>query len=229
VGLEDHLRFFFSRSDGAPTLNSSSLPPLILTLDPLLFNSGFETNVSFFAYIPRHGDFVVYDQYIHASVHNGMKISRAKSISFKHNSVNDLEIVLLGLKGDLPGLIDGNSWVFIAVESLYSMDGTLLPLTDIIRLAELAFPSNNAYIFVDEAQSTGVYGSRGRGLVNLLDLEDHVFARLHTFGKALAGNGGQLVCSNTHKTNPVLKYEIAVLLVTRKGISTKGNTERGIK
>ena len=191
VGLEDRLRIFFSPPDGAPTRRSS--PPPFPNLDALLFNSGFDANVGFFACVPQHGDFIVYDEYIHASVHDGMRMSRAQSIPFKHNSVSDLETVFLRLKTDRPGLADGVSSVFIAVETLYSMDGTTSPLADIIRLAESAFPSNNAYVSVDEAHSTGIYGAGGRGLVNLLGLEDRVFARLHTFGKALAGTGGQSI------------------------------------
>lgn len=209
VELEDRLRAFFNRSDAVPKPRSPSSP--ILTLDALLFNSGFDANVGFFACVPQHGDFIVYDEYIHASVHDGMKMSRAESIPFKHNSIQDLESVFFRLKSDRPGLADGNSSVFIAVESLYSMDGTVSPLTDIVRLAESAFPNNNAYVSVDEAHSTGIYGSRGRGLVSLLGIEDRVFARLHTFGKALAGTGGESVRSDTIK--PALKHEVAVLLI----------------
>jgi 8-amino-7-oxononanoate synthase len=205
VSLERRLRTFFNPSDGAP----SESPPR----EALLFNSGFDANVGFFACVPQHRDFIVYDEYIHASVHDGMRMSRAKSIPFKHNSITDLETVLLRLKIDCLGLVDGISSVFIAVESLYSMDGTISPLTDIIQLAESAFPSNNAYVFVDEAHSTGIYGSCGRGLVNLLGIENQVFARLHTFGKALAGTGGQSARSDHIPQNPTLKHEIAVLLV----------------
>lgn len=200
VELEDRLRSFFTRSDGAPTS-----PPIPLPLEALLFNSGFDANVGFFACVPQPGDFVVYDEYIHASVHDGMKMSRARCFPFKHNSLSDLQKVFFRLKTDCLGLADGISSVFIAVESLYSMDGTISPLTDIIQLAESAFPSNNAYVFVDEAHSTGIYGSCGRGLVNLLGLENQVFARLHTFGKALAATGGQSLSAPAFDTRkPVL-------------------------
>ena len=208
VDLEDRLRIFFNQPDVALTQGRSSpIPPL----DALLFNSGFDANVGFFACVPQPGDFIVYDAYIHASVHDGMKISRARSIHFKHNSIKDLERVLLGLKNERPELSDGNGSVFIAVEGLYSMDGTISPLADIIQLAESAFPSNNVYVFVDEAHSTGIYGPCGRGLVNLLGLQDRVFARLHTFGKALAGTGGEFYRARTVKS--VLKHSIAVLLI----------------
>ena len=140
-----------------------------------------------------------FDEHIHASVHDRIKISRARSIPFKHNSVEDLEKVLLSLKAERPDLSDGNGSIFIAVESLYSMDGTISPLPDIIQVAESAFPNNNAYVSVDEAHSTGIYGPSGGGIVSMLGLQDRVFARLHTFGKALAGTGGKFGCFDTTK------------------------------
>ena len=70
------------------------------------------------------------------------------------------------------------------------MDGTLAPLTQMVELMETMFPEGNGYIVVDEAHATGVYGPSGRGLVAELGLERRVLARLHTFGKALAGSGG---------------------------------------
>ena len=183
VDLEHRLRVFFDPSGST-------------ALDALLFNSGFDANVGFFACVPQPGDFIVYDEYIHASVHDGMKISRARGVPFKHNSVEDLEKILGGLKTERPELSEGSGSVFIAVESLYSMDGTLSPLDDIVRAAESAFPRANAYVSVDEAHSTGVYGLNGRGLVDMLGLQARVFARLHTFGKALAGTGGELDLSD---------------------------------
>lgn len=203
--LEDRLRVFFSRTDAAPQSGLSS--PTTLALDALLFNSGFDANVGFFACVPQPGDFIVYDEHVHASVHDGMRMSRARRIPFKHNSVGDLEKILLGLQNERPGLVAGNGSVFIAVESLYSMDGTVSPLADIIQIAESVFPSNNAYVSVDEAHSTGIYGPDGRGLVNLLGLQHRVFARLHTFGKALAGTGGELVHLDT-ASDTALKHRI---------------------
>jgi 7-keto-8-aminopelargonate synthetase-like enzyme len=79
------------------------------------------------------------------------------------------------------------------VESLYSMDGTFAPLLEIIEMMEEIFPLGNAYLVVDEAHSTGIYGPEGRGRVALLGLEDKVLARLVTFGKALAATGGAFI------------------------------------
>lgn len=156
----------------------------------LLVNSGFDANVGIFSCLPQPGDIVVYDKLIHASVHDGMKASRAgKAIPFAHNSVPDLKRVLEKIALSSSGKAPSN--VFIAVESVYSMDGDLAPLTEIVELVEKLFPAKNAYMIVDEAHATGIYGEKGRGRVCELGIENKVFIRLHTFGKALACNGGK--------------------------------------
>ena len=160
----------------------------------LLFNSGFEANVGFFSAVPQSGDVVLYDAHVHASVHDGMRLSRLSPdslLSFPHNSVPDLRILLSKLLEDREGLRKGKTNVFIAVESLYSMDGTIAPLTQIVECVEEMLPLGNGYVVVDEAHATGIYGPKGRGLVVELGLEKRVFARLHTFGKALAASGGE--------------------------------------
>ncbi|KAF9818791.1 hypothetical protein IEO21_02571 [Rhodonia placenta] len=162
----------------------------------LLFNSGFDANVGLFSSVPQPGDALVFDEHIHASVHDGMRGSRvapALQRPFAHNSVEALRDVLLQLLQENPGFRTGKSSVFLAVETLYSMDGTIVPLTEMVETMEELFPRGNGYVIVDEAHATGVYGPQGRGLVALLSLERRVFARLHTFGKALAGTGAVLL------------------------------------
>lgn len=162
----------------------------------LLFNSGFDANSGFFACVPQKGDIVLYDAFIHASVHDGMKLSRAsKCLPFQHNCISDLSRLLNELKDADELIRAGSRNVFIAVESIYSMDGDLAPLKEIVNLVETALPFKNGHIIVDEAHSTGVLGPCGRGLVCELGLEHHIFARLHTFGKALACTGAILLCS----------------------------------
>lgn len=146
----------------------------------LLFNSGFDANVAFFQTVPQPGDLVLYDALIHASVHDGLRGGRATSRSFRHNDVRDL-------KAQLSTAPVGAS-IFVAVESLYSMDGDLAPLTAIVNA--LAPLGTRAHLVVDEAHATGVFG---RGLVVQAGLEHRVFARLITFGKALACTGGALL------------------------------------
>jgi 8-amino-7-oxononanoate synthase len=153
----------------------------------LLFNSGFDANTGFFSCVPQRGDVIVYDELVHASVHDGMRLSRAaETISFQHNSVADLRRILKDVC--LPKF---RNHVFVAVESIYSMDGDVSPLREIVEAVEDVMGKDASHIIVDEAHSTGVLGPQGRGLVCDLNLENRVFARLHTFGKALASNGGE--------------------------------------
>lgn len=178
----------------------------------LLYNSGLDANVGFFSCVPQPGDYVVIDEYIHASVHDGVRGSRAKDaqFSFEHNSLSALGELLLRLLRESSGLRSGDSNVFVAVESIYSMDGTIAPLTQIVELLESLFPRGNGHLVVDEAHATGVYGPQGRGMVAKLGLERRVLARLHTFGKALAGSGGMKHATISSKA--VTHHQVAVIL-----------------
>lgn len=182
--LETRLQNFFNEGKGG--------------LEAIVFNSGQDANVGFFSCVPQRGDFIVYDFHVHASIHDGMRASRARSFSFAHNSAQDLQKVLARLKDDQPELATGGASLFIALESIYSMDGSVVPLIQVVDMVDSMFPSKNAYIMVDEAHSTGLYGPQGRGLVSMLGLQDRMFARLHTFSKALSAAGGELSpCTRT--------------------------------
>ena len=157
----------------------------------LLFNSGYDANSGFFACVPQRGDVVVYDEFVHASVREGVRLSRCgKSVQFGHNCVEGLQEVLVECAMSDGAVREGKKNVFVAVESVYSMDGDLAPLTEFVKCLEEVLPMGNGYLVVDEAHATGVLGPRGRGRVCELGLESKVFARLHTFGKALACSGG---------------------------------------
>lgn len=159
----------------------------------LLFNSGFDANVGVFSCIPQQGDVIVYDELIHASTHEGMRLSRASiKLQFQHNSVDDLEEVLNNLVKNNPEFAKASHNVFIAVETLYSMDGDTAPLVGIVRLMHRMFPQKNAYLIVDEAHATGVFGPNGAGVVQESGVQDEVFIRTHTFGKSLASQGGMI-------------------------------------
>lgn len=172
----------------------------------LLFNSGFDANAGLFSCAPQPGDVVVYDELIHASVHDGMKLGRARRIPFAHNTVNgesstsqdgkaagSLGSVLAQLCAGAEGepFRSGNKNIFVAVEGVYSMDGDVAPLQEIVACVRHHLPKNNGHIIVDEAHSTGIIGQRGRGLVCHLGLEDQIWARVHTFGKAMGCAGGK--------------------------------------
>lgn len=141
----------------------------------LIFNSGYDANLGLFSAIPQRGDTVLYDELIHASVRDGIRLGFAKSQSFKHNSLKDLERKIQNSKGI----------VYIAVESVYSMDGDFAPLQELTEISA----KYHSRLIVDEAHATGVFGNRGEGRVVVLNLESKVFARVHTFGKALGAHG----------------------------------------
>jgi 8-amino-7-oxononanoate synthase len=141
----------------------------------LIYNSGYDANVGLFSAVARKGHTVLYDELIHASVHDGLKLSPANKLSFKHNDIIDLEEKLKSLTGI----------IYIAVESVYSMDGESAALKEIADLCE----RYNANLIVDEAHATGITANDGKGKVQELGIENKVFARVHTFGKALGCHG----------------------------------------
>jgi len=147
----------------------------------LLFNSGYDANVGLFSCVAGENDTIISDELIHASVIDGCRLSRATRYKFLHNDIANLEEQLKRARGN----------IFIAVESVYSMDGDMAPINDIIELSE----KYNANVIVDEAHATGVFGVQGRGLVNAAGLEDRIFARVHTFGKALGCHGATVIGS----------------------------------
>ncbi|MBK7109969.1 MAG: pyridoxal phosphate-dependent aminotransferase family protein [Chitinophagales bacterium] len=145
----------------------------------LFFNSGYEANVGLISTVCRRGDLIVYDALCHASLREGIQLSNAKSVSFTHNDLQLLEKQLQA---------EGNQ-KFIITESVFSMDGDMCPLPQIVALAK----KYNANIILDEAHGTGVIGEKGEGLAQSLILHNAIFARVHTFGKAIGFNGAVIL------------------------------------
>nr|XP_018263104.1 8-amino-7-oxononanoate synthase [Kwoniella dejecticola CBS 10117]OBR85262.1 8-amino-7-oxononanoate synthase [Kwoniella dejecticola CBS 10117] len=166
----------------------------------LLFNSGWDANVSFFATVPQPNDWVIYDELVHASVHSGVRASRIpieRRLPFNHNDPAHLEKVLKRMQNTASTSKD-TSTVFVALESLYSMDGDFSPLPTLLDILENYIPRRRLCVVLDEAHSTGVYGQQGRGITYALGEEGgRVDVRLMTFGKAVGCSGAVLLCSPT--------------------------------
>lgn len=145
----------------------------------LFMPTGFAANQALYAALPRPGDFICYDKLIHASVHDGIRLSRAESHRFAHNDPNHCEQLIAKYRAD-----GGTGQVWIGIESLYSMDGDFAPLDDFLALAR----NSEAVLIVDEAHSSGIYGPNGEGLLPRAAHDENVIA-LHTFGKALGCEG----------------------------------------
>lgn len=141
----------------------------------LIFNSGYTANVGVFSSVAVRGDTILYDELAHASIKDGARLSLASRFAFRHNDLHDLETKLKKATGK----------IFIAVESIYSMDGDECPLVELAALAD----RYNAFVILDEAHSTGVRGKGGSGLAVELGIHDRIAIRIYTFGKAMGIHG----------------------------------------
>ncbi|RKS94677.1 8-amino-7-oxononanoate synthase [Flavobacterium limicola] len=148
----------------------------------LIFNSGYDANVGFFSAVPQKGDLILYDELCHASIRDGVQLSNAKAYKFNHNDPEDLEKLILR---------NPNTIIYIVTESVFSMDGDCPNLEELVSVSS----KHNCYLVVDEAHALGVFGSSGEGFVQMLGLQDHVFARIMTFGKGLGCHGAAILGS----------------------------------
>ena len=149
----------------------------------LFMPTGFAANTTLFATLPQTGDLIVHDALIHASTHEGLRLTRAETRSAVHNDAGAFDDAIADWRAK-----GGTGQVWVAVESLYSMDGDFAPLADLADIAG----RQDAVLVVDEAHATGVFGPGGRGLSAQLGARDNLIT-LHTCGKAL-GCEGALLC-----------------------------------
>jgi 8-amino-7-oxononanoate synthase len=141
------------------------------------FPSGYAANIGLLSSVVTRDDTVFSDAANHASLIDGIRLSRAKKVVFPHGDLNFLKDVLQRDTSAGKRLI--------VLESIFSMEGDHAPIADLIELCERF----DAYLVVDEAHSTGVEGSEGRGLIHAFGRSERVLATVHTCGKALASMG----------------------------------------
>lgn len=185
----------------------------------LLFNSGWDANVSFFSAIPQQGDWIVYDELVHASVHDGMRAARVgagRTATFAHNDPAALGQVLRSINSQHASSSrdKGNGTVFLALESLYSMDGDFARLTELLDTMDQHVPRERQCIVLDEAHTTGIVGKQGRGFAH--SLAEHqggvgrtrasgrVTVRLMTFGKGVGCSGGTSLLLSIRPDHPLI-------------------------
>ncbi len=145
----------------------------------LYFGGGYIANFAVLTTLPQKGDLLVLDALAHASMHEGAEAGRAHYVLAAHNDVNAFDDAIKKWRNG-----SGLGRVWIAVESLYSMDGDCAPLADLVHLAD----RHDAFIYVDEAHATGVHGLGGRGFTAAFEGRENILA-LHTCGKALGASG----------------------------------------
>lgn len=151
----------------------------------LFVGGGFQGNHAVFSALPMQGDLVLYDALIHASAHDGMRLGRSETRPFAHNDVAAAEAEIQSWRAG-----GGTGRVWLAVESLYSMEGDLAPLDQFSALAR----RHDAILVVDEAHATGLFGPMGAGRA-LAHPHDPNLLTLHTCGKGL-GAVGALICGD---------------------------------
>jgi 8-amino-7-oxononanoate synthase len=159
----------------------------------LFFGSGYEANTGLISSIGQEGHIILCDKLIHASLIDGLRLSKAEKRIFKHNDLADLEKILKQYPIETP------KWV--VVESVYSMDGDQAPLEGLIKL-------KNEYHFeliVDEAHAGGIYGPQGEGMCVEKNIHDQIYARVITFGKAW-GYSGAIVLGNQTLRNFLINF-----------------------
>ncbi|MCK0146281.1 8-amino-7-oxononanoate synthase [Arenibacter sp. F26102] len=157
----------------------------------LIFNSGYDANIGFFSAVPQRTDVVFYDELSHASIRDGIGLGRAQSFKFKHNSVEDLSRQIDRVR---EGKLDSD--IYVVTESVFSMDGDSPDLEAFVALCQ----TKGAYLVIDEAHAVGVFGRKGEGLIYELGLQDKVFARIVTFGKAMGCHGAAILGSDALKS-----------------------------
>lgn len=191
--VNEAIDLFGTGIGGPPLLNGHTslhakleeqLARLKKTQDALLFSSGYNANVGLLTAILNKNDIVLYDEFSHASFVDGLNMSKAKSLSFSHNNVDELEKLLMENKGRLGD-------IYVAVEGVYSMDGDLAPLDIIAPLCK----KYNAILIVDDAHGTGVMGAYGKGTAEYFGVEDLVDITVGTFSKAFGVVGGFVAAS----------------------------------
>src|ERR1700741_466042 len=128
--------------------------------------------------VPQKEDLILFDELIHASLYDGIRLSYAKHYKFKHNDLAQLTELVERHRSNF-------KTIFIVVGSVYSMDGDEAPLKELVSFCE----KTNCFLIVDEAHAIGIFGKEGRGLCNELNIEDKCFARVYTYGKAMGCHG----------------------------------------
>jgi 8-amino-7-oxononanoate synthase len=176
-----------SRLLSGQTTNISTLESAIAqfhqTEAALIFNSGFDANVGVLSAIGDRHTVFLYDELCHASLIDGMRLSMSRAVyKFRHNDVAHLTELLTQYAGKT---------IVIVIESVYSMDGDVAPLREIVMLAR----ATQAGIVVDEAHATTVIGKHGEGLTQSLNLHNDVAVRIHTYGKGMGCHGAVVVGS----------------------------------
>ena len=177
-------------------LENELLPNFHRSEAALLYNSGYTANLGLLSAIAQRGDCIIYDEYVHASIRDGIRLGFAQNFSFQHNNVESLRQKL--------NLAQGT--IYVVIESVYSMAGDIAPLKEIVAMCR----EFGAFLIVDEAHALGVYDN---GLCVALNVENEVFARVFTYGKAMGAHGAS-VCGSALLKEYLVNFSRAFIYTT---------------
>lgn len=197
----------------------------------LIFNSGYDANVGFFGCVPQKEDLILYDELCHASIRDGIQLSNAKSYKFKHNDFEDLERLIHKFQSSVNDQL--STAIYIVTESVFSMDGDCPNMEELSKFSE----NYGCYLVVDEAHALGVFGdsavSGGEGYIQMLGLQDKIFATIMTFGKGLGCHGAAILGSQELKnylvnfarsfiyTTGLSPHAVATILIAYQHLETE--------
>jgi 8-amino-7-oxononanoate synthase len=150
----------------------------------LIFNSGYDANLGLISSVAQRGDLILFDEYVHASIRDAIRLSDAKSLKFRHNDLGHLSILL-----DKFSKEEGQE-VYVITESVFSMDGDMPNLMELVDLVKV---KSNVHLILDEAHAFGAIGNHGEGLAQSLNIHDQIFARIITFSKAMGCHGAAVL------------------------------------
>lgn len=153
--------------------------------EAIIYSTGFQVNLGVVSCLTGREDYLILDESDHASIIEGRRLSFSNALKFKHNNMASLEKVLSSCAPDKIKVI--------IVDGVFSMEGDVAPLKEIVALAE----KYNAQIMVDEAHGIGVFGKNGQGICHELGVTDNVDLIMGTFSKSFASLGGFIACSST--------------------------------
>lgn len=152
----------------------------------LLFNSGYHMNIGILPALSDSKTLILADKLVHASLIDGIRLSTAKYLRYRHNDLNHLIQLLQKYHVD-----ESFDRIIVVTESIFSMDGDETDLSELVRIKQ---QFNKVMLYVDEAHAIGVRGEQGLGCAEQYDVVDEIDFLVGTFGKALASVGGYLMC-----------------------------------